>query len=52
MAAITGGVSTLTTVVGDVFQMITSNPLLCVFAAAGLLSVAIGVFRRLKRSAR
>lgn len=52
LSAITGAVSTLTTVVGDVFQMITSNPLLCVFAAAGLVSVGITVFCKLKRSAR
>lgn len=52
LSAITGAVSTLTTVVGDVFQMIVSNPLLCVFAAAGLVSVGITVFRKLKRVSR
>nr|WP_325214327.1 hypothetical protein [uncultured Oscillibacter sp.] len=42
----------MTTIVGDVFQMITSNPLLCVYAAAGLLVVGIAVFRKLKRASR
>lgn len=52
ITAITGAVSTITTMVGDVFSTITGNALLCVFAAAGLLGVGISVFRRLKRAAR
>lgn len=52
IAAILGGTSTLTTLVGDVFNMITGNGLLVVFAAAGLIGVGIGIFRRLKRAAR
>lgn len=52
IAAILGGTPTLTTLVGDVFNMITGNGLLVVFAAAGLIGVGIGIFRRLKRAAR
>lgn len=52
LAALLGGTTTITTMVGDVFSIITSNPLLCVFAAAGLLGVGISIFRRLKRAAR
>lgn len=52
MTAIVNGATTITTLVGNVFDMITSNPLLCVFAAAGLLSIGIGVFKRLKRAAK
>lgn len=50
MSAITSATGTLTTLVGDIFTMITSNPLLCVFVAAGLLGVGIKVFRQLKRA--
>ncbi len=50
MTAIVSGATTITTLVGNVFDMITSNPLLCVFAAAGLLGVGIGVFKKLKRA--
>ena len=52
MEAITTAVSTVTTLVGDVFDMITDSPVLSVFLAFGLVSGAIGVFRRLKSSAK
>lgn len=52
MAALLAGTTTITTMVGDVFSLITGNALLCVFAAAGLLGVGISIFRRLKRAAR
>lgn len=52
ISAVTGGLSTLTTVVTEVFSMITGNALLVVFAAAGLLGVGISIFRRLKRAAK
>lgn len=48
MEAITGGVTSLGTVVTSVFGMITDNPLLVVFLAAGLIGTAIGVFKKLK----
>lgn len=50
MAAILAGTSTATTLVGDVFGLITSNALLCTFVALGLLGAAIGIFRKLKRA--
>lgn len=43
---------TVASMVSSVFGAITGNPLLSVFAAAGLLVVGIGVFSRLKRVAR
>ena len=52
ISAILAGTGSLTTLVGDVFNMITGNGLLVVFAAAGLIGVGIGIFRRLKRAAR
>lgn len=52
MEAITTGVTTITTIIGDVFTIITSNALLATFAGAGLLSAGIGLFAKLKSSAR
>lgn len=52
MTTLLGGITTITTLVGDTFTMITGNPLLTVFAATSLVGVGIGVFRRLKRAAR
>lgn len=48
MEAITGGVTSLGTVVTSVFGMITGNPLLVVFLAAGLIGTAVAVFKKLK----
>lgn len=45
-------VASLTTVVGDVFSMITANAYLCFFAAVGLVVAAIRIFRKLKKAAR
>lgn len=52
MESITGGMSTITTIVGDVFTLMTSNPLLCVFLAASLVGVGIAIFRKIKGAAR
>lgn len=52
MEAITTGIGVITTLVGDVFTMITGNPLLAAFVGAGLLGSGIGVFRKLKSSAK
>lgn len=52
MEAILTGVNTLTALVGDVFTMITGNALLAVFAAAGLLSVGLKLFKRGKSAAK
>lgn len=52
MSAVTDALPTLVTMVGEVFTLITSNPLLCVFVASGLLTVGIRVFVRLRRASR
>lgn len=50
MEAITGGVTSLGTVVTSVFGMITGNPLLVVLLSASLIGVAVGVFKKLKKA--
>ena len=45
--AITSGISTITSVVSQVWTTMTSNPLVMVFVGASLLGVAIGVIRKL-----
>lgn len=52
LANILAQVASLTTVVGDVFSMITANAYLCFFAAVGLVVAAIRIFRKLKKAAR
>ncbi|MBR1749609.1 MAG: hypothetical protein IJ740_01825 [Ruminococcus sp.] len=49
---LTGGVETITTVFGNVWSLITGNPLALAFVGASLLGAALGLFRRLKRSVR
>lgn len=52
MENILAQVTTLTTVVGDVFTLITSNAYLAYFAAVGVVIAAIRIFKKLKRGAR
>lgn len=52
IAEVTSSFSTLTDMVGQVFNAIVSNPVLVVFLAAALLRVGIGLFRSLRRAAR
>lgn len=52
MDAILAGTSTLTTLVGDVFKLMTANPLLCVFLAASLVGVGIGLFKKFKGASK
>lgn len=52
IAPVTAGMRQLIDVMGDVWSVMTSNPLLCVFLGASLLSVGIWVFRKVKRAAR
>ncbi len=47
--SITSGISTITEVVGSVWTLMTSNPLVMVFVGAGLLGVGIGIIRRLTK---
>ena len=52
MEAIVAATTTVTTLVGDVFEIITGNPLLVVFVSIGLIGSAIGLFRRFKGASR
>lgn len=52
MTEILGQITNLTTVVGDVFTIITGNAYLAYFAAVGLVIAAIRIFRKLKKAAR
>ena len=52
MSDISVAFTNLTTLVGDVFDMITTNWLLSIFVAASLTSVAFGVLKKAKKAAR
>ena len=52
MDAIIAQIANLTTVVGNVFTIITSNAYLAYFAAVGLVLAAIKIFKKLKKAAR
>lgn len=52
MDAILAQITSLTTVVGDVFNIITANAYLAYFAAVGLVIAAVRIFRKLKKAAR
>lgn len=49
---LTNATSTIVTMVGNVFDLIVSNPLLTVFAAGSLLGIGISFFKHMKRAAR
>ena len=52
MNAILAQITNITTVVGDVFSIITSNAYLAYFAAVGLVVAAVKIFKKLKKAAR
>lgn len=52
VASILSNVSSIKTVVGDVWDVMTGNPILCVFMCVSLLSIGFVVFRKAKRAAR
>ena len=52
VTSILGNVSSIKTVVGDVWDVMTGNPILCVFICVSLLSIGFAVFRKAKRAAR
>lgn len=52
MTEILAQVANLTTVVGNVFTIITGNAYLAYFAAVGVVVAGIRIFKRLKRAAR
>ena len=52
METILAGTSTLSTLVGEVFTLLTANPLLTLFLAASLIGLGLSLFRKLKRTAK
>ena len=52
MDAVIAAMSTITELVGSVFDVMTGNPLLTVFLAAGLLTIGISIFTELKSATR
>ena len=52
MTNITAQIATITTVVGNVFDIIVGNAYLAYFAAVGLIIAAIRIFKKLKKAAR
>lgn len=52
MNAVIAAMSTITELVGSVFDVMTGNPLLTVFLAAGLLTIGISIFTQLKAATR
>lgn len=52
METIIAGISNVTTVVGNVFGVMTGNPYLVFLLAASCVGVGISVFRRVKGASR
>ena len=52
MSAVMSSFSVVTELMVEVWELMTSNPLLTLFLAASLLSVGVGAFRKIKRAAR
>ena len=50
--AILAQIANLTTVVGNVFTIITGNAYLCYFAAVGLVVAGVKIFKKLKKAAK
>lgn len=52
MSAVLGAFDTVTSLMEKVWILMTSNPLLTLFLAAGLLSIGVRAFRQIKRAAK
>lgn len=52
MPAVLGAFDTVTSLMNSVWTLMTSNPLLTLFLAAGLLSIGVRAFRQIKRAAK
>lgn len=50
--AILAQITNLTTVVGNVFSLITGNAYLAYFAVVGVVIAAVRIFKKLKKAAR
>ena len=52
MATITSATGEVTTVVGNVFDIMTSNALLTFFLAAAVIGVGIVVFKKIRQATK
>lgn len=52
MPAVLGAFDTVVSLMNKVWELMTSNPLLTLFLAAGLLTIGVRVFRQIKRAAK
>lgn len=52
MAAVLGSFDTITELVTNVWNLMTSNPLLALFLGVSLISIGVGVFMAIKNAAR
>ena len=52
MSAVMSAMDTVTSLMGKMWDLMTSNPLLAVFVAAGLIPVGISLFVSLRNAAR
>ena len=52
MSAVLGAFDTVTSLMNSVWTLMTSNPLLTLFLAAGLLTIGVGAFRKIKAAAK
>ena len=49
---ITSGVSTIVDLFGQVWTLMTANPLVMVFVGASLVTMTLGIFRKVKKASR
>lgn len=47
-----GSMDTLVSLTGEVWELMTSNPLLTLFLAVSLIAVGVSVFKMIKNAAR
>ena len=52
LAPVTTAMSTVVTVMGEVWEVMTANPLLVVFLAVSLFGIGIRIFRKVKGAAK
>ena len=52
LAPVITAMSTLVEIMGEVWKVMTGNPLLLVFLAAGLFGVGIKIFKKVKGAAK
>lgn len=52
MPAVISAMSTVTQLMGNVWELMTSNPLLTLFVAAGLIPVGVSAFVAIRNAAK